>query len=380
MGPRVFKVVVVAALLLGAGLAVTWGSRRWGSDGPLAVTGTIEALQVDVSARIAGRIVERTVREGDRVRRGQLLVRLDAEELEADARRAEAVVRTAEATLRDLRAGARYQEIEEAEAQAARAQAQLDDLMAGARAQEVQQAEAALRNASATRVWTESDFRRTQELFRKDLVAMADVDRARQAYEVAVANETAAREKLALVRAGAREHEVEGARAAVRAARERVQLLRSGPRPDAVAAAEAEVDQARASLALARKRLAEMRLVSPLDGVVLHKHMEIGETVNPGVPILTLVDPTDMWLRAYVSETDFGRVKVGQAATLTVDAFAGRTFAGTVTEVASQAEFTPKNVQTKKERVNLVFRIKITVTNSDGTLKPGLPADAELRP
>jgi HlyD family secretion protein len=344
------------------------------------VTGTIEALQVDVSARIAGRIVERTVREGDRVRRGQLLVRLDAEELEADARRAEAVVRTAEATLRDLRAGARYQEIEEAEAQAARAQAQLDDLMAGARAQEVQQAEAALRNASATRVWTESDFRRTQELFRKDLVAMADVDRARQAYEVAVANETAAREKLALVRAGAREHEVEGARAAVRAARERVQLLRSGPRPDAVAAAEAEVDQARASLALARKRLAEMRLVSPLDGVVLHKHMEIGETVNPGVPILTLVDPTDMWLRAYVSETDFGRVKVGQAATLTVDAFAGRTFAGTVTEVASQAEFTPKNVQTKKERVNLVFRIKIAVTNSDGTLKPGLPADAELRP
>jgi HlyD family secretion protein len=164
------------------------------------------------------------------------------------------------------------------------------------------------------------------------------------------------------------------------AARERLELLRAGPREDALAAAEADVEQARAALAAARTRLAEARLTSPIDGLVLHKHMEVGETVNPGVPVLTLVDPSDMWLRAYVPETDLGRVKVGQAAAVSVDAFPGRTFPGTVTEIASQAEFTPKNVQTRKERVNLVFRIKIAVQNADGTLKPGLPADAELRP
>jgi HlyD family secretion protein len=328
MGPRVLRLVLVVVLLLGAGLAATWASRRWASDGPLSVTGTVEALQVDISPKIAGRIVERPVREGDRVRRGQLLVRLDAEELEADTRRAEAAARAAEARLRDLKAGARQQEIDEARAN--------------------------LRNAAATRVWTERDFARAQALFGKDLVAMADVDRVRQAFAVAVESETAAGDRL--------------------------DLLLAGPRADTVAAAEADLAQARASLAMVRKRLAEMRLQSPLDGVVLHKHMEVGETVNPGVAILTLVDLTDMWLRAYVSETDLGRVKIGQPAAITVDAFPGRTFPGTVTEIASQAEFTPKNVQTKKERVNLVFRIKIAVQNADGTLKPGLPADAELRP
>ena len=328
MGARVLKVALAVIVLLAAGLAVTWASRRWSTDGPLAVTGTIEALQVDISPRIAGRIVERPVREGDRVRRGQLLVRLDAEELEADVRRAEAAARAAQARLRDLRAGARSQELDEARAN--------------------------LRNATATRVWTERDFKRAQALYGKDLVAMAEVDRARQAYEVAVEQQTAATERL--------------------------ELLRAGPRADAVAAAEADVAQARASLAMTTKRLAEMRLVSPVDGVVLHKHMEVGETVNPGVAILTLVDPSDMWLRAYVPETDVGRVKIGQGAAISVDAFPGKTFAGTVTEIASQAEFTPKNVQTKKERVNLVFRVKIAVQNADGTLKPGLPADAELRP
>jgi HlyD family secretion protein len=328
MRAPLLKAGLAALVLLGAGLAVTWASRQWSTDGPLAVTGTIEALQVDVSPRVAGRIVERAVREGDRVRRGQLLVRLDAEELEAEARRAEAATRAAEARWRDLRAGARAQEVDEARAN--------------------------LRNATATRVWTERDFRRAQELHAKELVATAEVDRARQAYDTAVAGEAAARERL--------------------------ELLRAGPREDALAAAEADVEQARAALAAARTRLAEARLTSPIDGLVLHKHMEVGETVNPGVPVLTLVDPSDMWLRAYVPETDLGRVKVGQAAAVSVDAFPGRTFPGTVTEIASQAEFTPKNVQTRKERVNLVFRIKIAVQNADGTLKPGLPADAELRP
>jgi HlyD family secretion protein len=381
MGGRWAKAAAVAALLVLAGLAAAWGVRRVSDPAaPLSVTGTIEALQVDISPKIAGRIVLLAVREGARVHRGQVLVRLDAEEVAAEARRAEAAVRTAEAQLRDLQAGARREEIQEAEAQAARAQSQLNDLMAGARAQEIEQARAALRNATATRVWTERDFRRVQELFTKDLVAMQEVDRARQAYEVAVANEQAASEKLALVEAGPREHEVAAARAALRAARERVQLLRAGPRAQAVAAAQAQVAEARAAQALAEKRLAEMVLVSPIDGVVLHKNMEAGETASPGASILTLMDPGDMWLRAYVPETDIGRLVVGQPAVVSVDAFPGRRFEGAISEIGSEAEFTPKNVQTKKERVNLVFRIKIAVRDPSGALKPGLPADAEIRP
>lgn len=379
---RWLQLAVAAALVVSLALAVPWAARRLHGDAPvsLAVTGTIEAMQVDVSAKLSGRIVALAAREGQRVKPGQELVRLDAEELGAEIQRAQAALRAAEANLRDLQAGARREEIEEAEARAARAQAQLDDVLAGARTQEIEQARAALRNAAATREWTERDFRRARELFAKDLIAMAEVDRARQAHEVAVATETSAREQLALREAGPRTHEVEGARAEVRAARERAALLRRGPRPEAVTAAEAQVAEARAVLALARKRAAEMLLVSPLDGVVLRKNLEVGETANPGVAILTLMDPRDVWLRGYVPETDVGRLKIGQGAAIAVDAYPDRRFAGRITEIANEAEFTPKNVQTKKERVNLVFRIKIAIDNPDGTLKPGMPADAEIRP
>lgn len=380
MPRRALKLATAAALVVTAGLAVTWASRRHAEPAAVAVTGTIEALQVDISPRITARIVERTVREGQTVARGQLLVRLDDQQLAAELRRAEAALRTAEAQLRDLRAGARPQEIQEAEASAARAAAQLEDLRAGSRRQEIEQARAALDNATATRVWTARDYDRTRELFGRDLVAAQEVDRMRQAAEVAAANETSAREKLALVEAGAREHEIEAARQALRAARERVQLLRAGPRAEAVAAAEAQVAEARASVTMAAARLEETRLFSPIAGVVLHKNMEVGETGSPGASILTLVDPGDVWLRAYVPETDVGRLTIGQPATITVDAFPGRRFEGAIGEIASEAEFTPKNVQTRKERVNLVFRIKITARNPAGLLKPGMPADAEIPP
>jgi len=379
MSPRAITVAAAAALVVAAGLAITWtvGQRR---EGParLAVTGTIEATQVDISPRITARIVERTVREGQPVERGQLLVRLDDRQLTAELNRAEATLGTTRAQLRDLRAGARPQEIQEAEAAAARADAQLADLRAGSRAQELEQARAAVDNAAAVRAWTARDYQRTQELFDRGLVAAQEVDRMRQAAEVAAANDRSARERLALLEAGAREHEIEAARQASRAARERVQLLKAGPRPEAVAAAEAQVTEAAAAVALARARLDETRLTSPITGLVLHKNMEPGETASPGTSILTLMDPADVWLRAYVPETDVARLKIGQAASITVDAFPGRRFDGVVSEIASEAEFTPKNVQTKKERVNLVFRIKIAARNPAGLLKPGMPADAEI--
>jgi len=380
MPRRLAKPAAAAALVVVLGLVAAWASRHLGADtGAFTVTGTIEAIQVDISPRITARIVERTVREGQPVERGQLLARLDDEQPTAELRRAEATLRASEAQLRDLRAGARPQEIQEAEATASRAQAQLNDLMAGSRRQEVEQARAMVDDAVATREWTARDYQRTKDLFSRELVAAAEVDRMRQAAEVSVAKEKSAREKLALVEAGAREHEIEAARQALRAARERVHLLRAGPRPEAVATAEAQVAEAKAAATLARARLDDTRLTSPITGLVLRKNMEVGETASPSTPILTLMDPNDIWLRAYVPETDIGRLKVGQPAMIIVDAFPDRRFDGAISEIASQAEFTPKNVQTKKERVNLVFRIKITAKNPAGVLKPGMPADAEFR-
>jgi HlyD family secretion protein len=306
-----------------------WGNRQMAtsrSPGPVSVTGTIEATQVDVSVKITGRIVERLVREGDVVKRGQLLVRLDSSELAADVHRQRAALRSAQATLRDLQKGARPQEIEDARS--------------------------AVASAEATRVMTGREYQRNEKLFKQNLIAAQDVDRARQAYDVAQAQEKGSRERLA--------------------------LILSGSRPDQVEAASWQAEQAQHALAQAESRLREAAVYSPIDGVVLRKNLEAGETANPGVAILTLVNPKDIWLRAYVPESEVGRLKVGDPARLTIDAFSQRVFTGRVVEIASEAEFTPRNVQTKKERVNLVFRIKIQVDNPDGLLKPGLPADADV--
>ena len=325
---RWVKGAAVLVLLIALSVAVTWGGLHRGgvTSKPVSVTGTIEATQVDVSVKITGRIVERLVKEGDRVTRGQVLVRLDDSELAADVKRLEAALRAAQATLRDLEKGARPQEIEDARA--------------------------AVSSAEATRTMTEREYQRTEQLFKQNLIAAQDVDRTRQAHEVAKAQERSARERLALVL--------------------------EGPRPDQIDAARWQVTQAEAALAQARSRLREAIVVSPIDGVVLRKNLEVGETANPGVPILTLVDPKDVWLRAYVPETEVGRLKVGEPARVRVDAFADRVFTGRLIEIGSEAEFTPRNVQTKKERVNLVFRIKIQIDNPDGLLKPGLPADADV--
>jgi len=328
MRSRWTKGVAGLALLVALSVAAAWGGRHLGGGAPkaVAVTGTIEATQVDVSVKITGRILVRLVKEGDRVTRGQVLVRLDDSELAADVRRQDAGLRSAEATLRDLEKGARPQEIEDARA--------------------------AVSSAEATRTMTEREYQRSDQLYTKNLIAAQDVDRARQAYEVAKAQERIARERLA--------------------------LLLAGSRPDQIDAARWQVTQAESALAQAQSRLREARVVSPIDGVVLRKNLEAGETANPGVPILTLVNPKDVWLRAYVPETEVGRLKVGDTAALRVDAFPNRVFTGRLIEIGSEAEFTPRNVQTKKERVTLVFRIKIQIDNPDGLLKPGLPADADV--
>jgi len=376
---RWWRGIVVVALIL-AGVLLGYQAFRNNQAAPraLSVTGTIEATQVEVTPKYTGRIVTLPVQEGAQVQKGHLLAALDDMELQAEVSRLQAALRTAQAQLRDLLAGARKEEVEEAKASVERARAQLDDLMAGARPQEIEQARSSLRAATATREWAEADLRRFEELLAKGLIAMADRDRARQAYAVALGQEQSAREQLRLLEAGPRVNQVEAARAQLKATQDRLELLLAGPRPQQVEAARAQVNEAAAALQQAEARRREMRIVAPISGVVLRKNLEVGETANPGVPILTLIDPTDLWLRAYVPEVDVGRIKIGQRARLKIDAFPSRHFDARLSEIASEAEFTPKNVQTQKERVNLVFRVKIRIDNPEGLLKPGLPADAEI--
>ena len=317
--------IAVAAALAGAAFLAL---RQRGAEesGVVRISGNIEVTRVEVSSRIPGRLAERRVDEGTEVSRGQLVGRIDASDLEREAgvRRAELAV--AEAALRELVAGSRPQEIEAAKAALASSRADADRL--------------------------DKDYRRNEELFRREIIA-------RQAYEAAQAAHGVAQAKA-------------------REAEERLRLVEEGPRKETIDQARARVLQAEAGLELAKTRLSYAEIFSPLQGMVLSKNVEPGDYVAAGTPIVTVGGLDNVWLRGYVEETDLGRVKVGQAAVVTTDSFPGKRYEGRVSFISQQAEFTPKTVQTRKERVKLVYRVKVDVPNPARELLPGMPADAAI--
>lgn len=320
-------VAAVIALALIVAAVVFYAARRQDEDRhAIKVSGNIEATFVEVSFKVPGRVRERLVDEGETVKAGQIVASLDSADLahEVAIRRAEA--ETARAALRELEAGSRKEEIAQAEAALAAAEAE------------------------ATRL--ADDFRRQEELFAREVIPKQKFDAAKAARDAS--------------------------RAEARQAREAFALVRKGPRRERIDQARARLWEAEAALALASERLGYTTLTAPIPGVVMAKHIEPGEQVAVGTPVITIGELDNVWVRAYIAETDLGRVKLGQKARVTTDTWPGRSYDGTITFISPEAEFTPKNVQTEKERVKLVYRIKITLPNPKMELKPGMPADAEI--
>lgn len=321
------KVLLLSAVCLAVIVAALVMLRRPPKKaGGLKVSGAVEVTSVELSFKLGGRLGERLVDEGELVRAGQLVARLEDDELREE---------------RSARA---------AEERAARAA--LADLEAGSRAEEIAQAEAALTRIKADAVRFARDAARMEALYRREVVPLRELEAARAGRDASAA--------------------------AVREAEERLALLRRGSRPDAVRQARGRAEAAGAALALAETRLSHGLLHAPLSGLVLAKHAEAGEMLAAGAPVVTVGRLEEVWLRAYIPETELGRVKVGQRARVTTDTWPGRAFEGRVAFISSEAEFTPKNVQTEKERVKLVYRIKITLANPKMELKPGMPADAVI--
>ncbi|OHE85007.1 MAG: hemolysin secretion protein D [Verrucomicrobia bacterium RIFCSPLOWO2_12_FULL_64_8] len=318
---RAAAVIAFAAVAL---LAAGCGRKNGARPGDLVLAGNIEVTDAQLAFKLAGRVTERTVTEGGRVTAGQLVARLDDTE--------------------------QQEELALRRAELAAAQAALAELEAGSRPQEIAAAEAALRRAEAERERAALDFNRQQELRGKEAISDREFETARAQLKVA---------------------EARAAEAA-----ERVKLLREGPRAETIAQARARLEQTRAAGALAAIRLENTRLLSPLTGVVLTHQVEPGELVAAGTPVATVADTTRVWLRVFVYQTDLGRLRLGRKVGVRTDMFPDKTYEGTVAFISSEAEFTPKTVQTPKERVKLVFRVKIDVANPEDELKPGLPADA----
>lgn len=298
-----------------------------GAKNIISASGTIEAVEVNVASEVSGQLLELAVKEGARVKPGDTLASIDHATLDIQLRQAEAGV--------DL------------------AEAQLSLLVKGARVEDIRQAEAALEQAEASFKVAEDDAKRMRELAKSGSVTPKTRDDSEARLTVATAQRSAASEALSKVRRLAR--------------------------PEEIRAAEARLAQAQAAADLLKKTIADCAITAPAGGIVTHKAVEAGELVTPGATVVTLVELDSVYVMIYVTEKDLGRVKLGDAAEVKIDAFPDRAFAGKITYISPEAEFTPKNVQTKEDRVKLVFGVKVEIENREGLLKPGLPADAVIR-
>jgi HlyD family secretion protein len=369
-GGLALAVVVIMVIVL-----VRAGSGR---AAVIPLSGNIEVTDAEVSFKIPGRVVARLVDEGDLVKAGQLVARLESVDLQQEVALRRADAQNAQAVLDELLAGFRREDVAQGEAAAAQAQARLEEMLAGSRPQEIAAAQATVDRARAETERARADAARYEALVKKDEVSQQQYDAVRTTYETAVARQKEAEEQFKLVKEGPRHEQIEQARAAMVQAREHFHLLRNGSRQEDIAQARARLAQAQAALGEAETKLSYATVNSPLTGVVLSKNVEPGEYVSPGTPVVTVADLQNVWVRAYVNETDLGRVKVGQRARVTTDSYPHKVYDGRLGFIASQAEFTPKTVQTEKERVKLVYRVKVDITNQNMELKPGMPAEVQI--
>lgn len=325
------KRAIAVVILLAAGATAYYLYRR--SEAPktpantLTLHGNIEAHESLVGFKVPGRIVDLPVEEGQAVKAGQLLARLDNADYRQQVAIDEARLRLARDELALTLAGTRHQQIEAARQAVVEAQADLQQ--------------------------KEIDDRRAETLFREDAVSAQSRDLAQTNLKVAAA--------------------------ALQQAKQKYNEALEGSRPEQITIGRATLAQSEQTLRMSQIKLGYTSLLAPEAGVILVRQAELGEVVAPGTPVVTLADLDHVWMRAYVPETDLGRVRWGQTAEISTDSFPGKAYRGRISFIASDAEFTPKTVQTEQEKVTLVYRIKIDLENPNHELKPGMPVDAVLQ-
>jgi HlyD family secretion protein len=322
---RLIPLAVVAAIVIVAVIVVAH-YLRGRDDGTMKLSGNVEVTECNIGFKVADKIVTLNVDEGARVKKDDLLAELSSGDVKALVDQSRASLEEAQVKLQELKTGSRRQEIGKARADSDSIEAEL--------------------------VKARKDFERAETLYTNGAISASGFDAAKSAYNT----------RLGQV-ASARQHQ---------------SLVEEGPRKEDIKAAELRVKQLTAFLANTEEKLSDTRLYAPISGVVFRKNVELGEIVQPGAAVFTVGDLDRPWVKVYVKEDRLGLVKLGQKARITVDTYKDKVYDGTVTFISSDAEFTPKNVQTEEERVKLVFGVKVTVENKNQELKPGMPADVRI--
>ena len=299
---------------------------RDNDEDEIRATGTIEAVQVRIAPKVSSNVTHVLVDEGNIVTKGDTILFLDHSTFDVHLRQAKAGVRLA--------------------------QAQLDLLLKGARDEDIRSAEEALRQAEANYLLAREDLRRIRNLYDSLSVSRKQLDDAEARYTVASAQYNAAKQNL--------------------------EKLRQFSRPEEIRAQQARLEQALAAVDLAEKNIEDSYIISPVEGVVTNKLVEPGELIRQGAPVAVISKIDTVRLMIYLNTIDIGRVRLGQDVDVTIDAYPEKIFTGSITYISPTAEFTPRNIQTKEERVKQVFGVRVEIPNPDGVLKPGLPADAVI--
>jgi HlyD family secretion protein len=377
------------ALLLGVGGLVFWGQHsRQGAE--RYYSGTIEAIQSNLAFQVSGRVKDVLTDEGQSVDAGAVLAVLDRREYIALRDQARANLQRAGQNLRQLETVLEVSrnvlpaEVDRAVAAVKALQAQLAEAEFGYRSQEVERVRLAVETAKVTLENARKDKNRYDELYRKGVVAEKSRDTFYVQFETALKEHQRAVEAYQMAREGFRREEIDTARsrlaegqAALRLARSNLKKIEAAEQD--VEAARAQVAAAKAALDLAEIQLDHTELRAPFAGIILSRNAEPGEVVTPSQEVLSIADLSSVDLKVFVGETEIGLIAPGRPVAVKIDTFPDKIYAGRVAYISPQAEFTPKIIQTHKERVKLVYLVKVSVPNPNFELKSGMPADAWFR-
>ena len=358
---RVLILILVVAAVAATAVYATW----FRGDNALQGSGTVEARDIRVGSKVGGRIDKVLVREGDTVRAGQVLITFDDRELLASLDQSKAAAEKA-------RRGYRPEEIAEARAAAAQAKADYELKKNGYRKEDIAAAQADLDRATADEIRTRLDFQRYDVLAQKDLVSKQQRDTAEAAWKMALAQQKNYQEKLDQWKRGYRPEEIASAEAHYLEAQAKLDQYERGNRREDVELAKAAYDYDQA-------RFRERQVTAPSEAIVEVLDVRPGDLIAPNTPVATLLEKEQIYVRIYIPETEIGRVKLGGKAEVRVDSFPKDVFDGVVEQINQQAEFLPRNVQTREERVHQVFGVKIRINDPARHVLAGMAADVKLK-
>ncbi|MBX7243930.1 MAG: efflux RND transporter periplasmic adaptor subunit [Candidatus Sumerlaeaceae bacterium] len=347
-------------------------------DRGLVISGRVEVDHINIGSKVGGRVARVNFDEGESAKRGDTVVALEDVELRAQIGEATATLAQAQAKLDELMAGSRKEDVARAEAVVAAREAEVQMRKKGFRDEEIRQAEAQLASAKSDLELAKKELDSAEELRKTGTVEQRDLDRKRAIYNATRAQMLVATEREALFKSGSRPEEISMAEAQLLQAKADLDRLKNGARPEEVAAQRASVEAARANIARLETQLNEMLILAPADALVETLDLKPGDLVKAGQTVATLNLRSQPWVRCYVPENRLGWVKPGLKVDVTMDTSPDKVFHGIIRRISSDAEFTPRNVQTSEKRAELVFETKVDVVDAKDELRAGMYADVHV--